>query len=67
MAKGRVESLLQIKRQMVALIDECPRANESLIRLESNRRVWLIWLPFSISIRYLSSIFSELAGHLRRS
>jgi len=64
---GFAGDLLQIQRQMVALIDECSRTNESLIGLDSNRRIWL-YSAFVLHLnQLLPSIFFALAGHLRRS
>ena len=54
---GFAGDLLQIQWQMVALIDECPRANESLIRLDSNRRIRL-YLAFVLHLKDLISFAS---------
>ena len=45
---------------MVALIDECPRANEALIRLDSNRRIWL-YSAFVLHLNQLSASILQVS------
>jgi hypothetical protein len=58
--------LVQIKRKVIALIDELSRTYESLICLDCERSIRL-YLVLVFHLNYPTSIVYELADHLRRS